>query len=190
MLLAGRQRQTRCNAITLGLFGWVANSQPDSSKPTSSCLVVCLESEARLHGATNHPLARLKKTEGEAPIGVLLTFHLVPHPGRRGIAGGEEQELRRREAGRPRDGGEREQRGQEQRVRAPGGGVREVAVVRQRGGERREVVVGDGGGNGVGGGGLGVGVGELGDEVGARSMWNCAKERTKTKHPATVQAHL
>jgi len=149
-----------------------------------------LESEARLHGATNHPLARLKKTEGEAPIGVLLTFHLVPHPGRRGIAGGEEQELRRREAGRPRDGGEREQRGQEQRVRAPGGGVREVAVVRQRGGERREVVVGDGGGNGVGGGGLGVGVGELGDEVGARSMWNCAKERTKTKHPATVQAHL
>jgi len=83
--------------------------------------------------------------------------------------------------------------------------VREVAVVWRRGsdersGERREVVIGDGGvegGNGVGCGGLGVGVGELGDEVGEqaprtelRSMWNHAKERTKTEHPAAVQAHL
>jgi len=75
--------------------------------------------------------------------------------------------------------------------------VRTTAVcVRWRwcgGGERREVVVGDGGVEGdneVSCGGLGVGVGEQALRTELRSMWNHAKERTKTKHPAVVQAHL
>ena len=49
---------------TMGLFGWVANSQPGSRKPPSGCLVGCLEAQARLQEANNHPLAWLQKNAG------------------------------------------------------------------------------------------------------------------------------
>jgi hypothetical protein len=81
-------------------------------------------------------------------------------------------------------------------VRTPGGGVREVAVVRrsggdERSGERREVVVRGGGGgvgsDGVGGGGgaLGVGVGvvELGDEVGVAEDAGVEQRMRGREHP-------
>ena len=50
--------------MQMGLLGWVANHQSSFRKPPLGCLVACLESKARIHWATNHPLARLQKKHG------------------------------------------------------------------------------------------------------------------------------
>jgi hypothetical protein len=64
----------------MGLFGWVANSQPGSRKPPLCCLFACLESQARLQEATHHPLARLHKNIASSRffLGVRLGLAHVP----------------------------------------------------------------------------------------------------------------
>ena len=52
------------NSACMGLFGWVAKSQPGSTKPPSDCLVACFDVQTRLYEATNHPLAWLQKNVG------------------------------------------------------------------------------------------------------------------------------
>ena len=47
----------------MGLFGWVANSQPGSRKPPPGCLVACKQAEARPRKANLSPKPGSRRTQ-------------------------------------------------------------------------------------------------------------------------------